>query len=169
MEIKIYWYCWVFMCTLLVAGCQPDRSSLPATNAISNVCILEKEPTGYQLQNHMQVLRDTTPGYTLQDILQPSLQDKFRAYPEYTEPIENYQYYWGKVQLENRLTEAGRYTEWVLSFTDTWTRLDFFIEGEDGSWRQEKNGTLTPDRLKKFAPTAKGNLVKLSLPPPMKP
>jgi signal transduction histidine kinase/DNA-binding response OmpR family regulator len=153
------------MCIFLVAGCKTDDPSLLPMNTMPTVCKLENEQTGYQLQNYIQVLKDTTPGYTLQDILQPSVQSKFHAYPEYAAPIENHQYYWGKIQLENRLAEAGQYTEWVLSFTDTWTSLDFFIEEEDGSWRREQNGTFTPDPLKRFAPTAKGNLVKLSLPP----
>ncbi|MCB0555742.1 MAG: sensor histidine kinase, partial [Phaeodactylibacter sp.] len=110
-------------------------------------------------------MKDTLPGYSIQDILQPSVQGRFQPYSEYTLPIENYQYYWGKLQIENRLDDADQYTEWVLSFTGAWTSLDVFTEAEDGSWRQERNGTFTPDRLKKFVPTSRGNLVKLFLPP----
>ena len=126
---------------------------------------MEKEQTDYRLQPFVQILSDTIPGYTIQEIIQPQLQEKFQLYSEYTPAVKNYQYYWGKIQVENRLAEAEEYTEWVLSFTGAWTTLDVFTEREDGSWRQEQNGTFTPDRLKRFVPTAKGNLVKLFLPP----
>ena len=126
---------------------------------------MEKEQTDYRLQPFVQILSDTIPGYTIQEIIQPQLQEKFQLYSEYTPAVKNYQYYWGKIQVENRLAEAEEYTEWVLSFTGAWTTLDVFTERKDGSWRQEQNGTFTPDRLKRFVPTAKGNLVKLFLPP----
>ncbi|MCB9051628.1 MAG: response regulator [Lewinellaceae bacterium] len=158
-------YCFVLMCMLLVASCRPDKTSLPGTESASLACILENDQTDYRLQPFVQVLADTTPGYTIQDILQPSVQNKFQAYSEYTGAIKNYQYYWGKLQLENRMADADAYTEWVLSFTGTWTTLDVFTEREDGSWRREQNGTFTPDPMKRFAPTARGNLVKLFLPP----
>ncbi|MCB0565214.1 MAG: hypothetical protein KDD01_12635, partial [Phaeodactylibacter sp.] len=126
---------------------------------------MEKEQTDYRLQPFVQILSDTIPGYTIQEIIRPQLQEKFQLYSEYTPAVKNYQYYWGKLQVENRLADAEEYTEWVLSFTGTWTNLDVFTEREDGFWRREQNGTFTSDRLKRFAPTAKGNLVKLSLPP----
>ena len=153
------------MFMLLVSSCETNSSSHPATDVSAEVCILEKEKTDYGLQRYVQVLKDTLPGYSIQDILQPSVQGRFQPYSEYTLPIENYQYYWGKLQIENRLDDADQYTEWVLSFTGAWTSLDVFTEAEDGSWRQERNGTFTPDRLKKFVPTSRGNLVKLFLPP----
>ncbi|MCO6478353.1 MAG: response regulator [Phaeodactylibacter sp.] len=156
---------WGVLCLLLAATCRTDNAPLPATRVTPKVCTLENEQTDYRLQPFIQVLKDTIPGYTFQDILQPALQGEFQPYSEYALPIENYQYYWGKLQVENRLDDAEQYTEWVLSFTGTWTALDVFIPEEDGSWRQEQNGTFTPDRLKGFAPTAKGNLVKLFLPP----
>ncbi len=156
---------WGVLCLLLAATCRTDNAPLPATRVTPKVCILENEQTDYRLQPFIQVLKDTIPGYTLQDILQPALQGEFQPFSEYTSPLENYQYYWGKIQVENRLDDAEQYSEWVLSFTGTWTSLDVFIEQEDGTWRQEQNGTFTPDQLKRFVPTAKGNLVKLFLPP----
>lgn len=158
-------YYWGVACILLSIGCKVDDSPLSPAKSISKVRLLEEEQTDYPLQETIQVLADTTPGYTIQEILQPALQNKFQFYPEYTSAIKPYQYYWGKVQLENRLTNADRYTEWVLYFTDRWTKLDFFKQQEDGSWRREQNGAFTPDRLKEFVPTARGNLVKIILPP----
>ncbi|MCO6488465.1 MAG: response regulator [Phaeodactylibacter sp.] len=163
--MSIHLYLLGFLCILLVAGCKTDNSPLPVPDALPEVCILKNEQTDYRLQRYVQVLKDTTPGYAIQDILQPALQSEFQPFPEYALPVENYQYYWGKLQVENRLDDAEQYTEWVLSFTGTWTALEVFTEREDGSWRREQNGTFTPEQLKRFAPTAKGNLVKLFLPP----
>ena len=163
--MRINLYLWGFLCILLVAGCKTDGSPLSVPDALTEVCILKNEQTDYRLQRYVQVLKDTLPGYAIQDILQPALQSEFQPYPEYAQPIENYQYYWGKLQVENRLDDADQYTEWVLSFTGSWTTLEVFTEREDGSWRREQNGTFTPEQLKRFAPTAKGNLVKLFLPP----
>ena len=163
MREYLYWY--LIICMLLVVSCKGDEVSLTTTKDIRKVCVLEETQTDYRLQSYIQVVTDSIPGYSLQEIIQPSQQKKFQLYPEYLSGINNYQYYWGKLQLENRLIDADQYSEWVLSFTDTWTSLDFFIEEEDGSWREERNGAFTPNRLKNFVPTARGNLVKLILPP----
>lgn len=163
--MKKYLYYLGAIGVILVAGCKTDTASLPAINAIPKVHIIEKEQTDYWLHRSVQVLKDTVPGYTFQEILQPSLQNKFQVFPDYPAPIEDYQYYWGKIQLENRLTDADQFAEWVLYFTDRWTNLDVFIEEEEGTWRQERNGAFTPDRMKSFVPTARGNLVKFILPP----
>ena len=58
---------------LLVAGCKTDNASPPVPDALPEVCNLENEQTDYNLQKYIQILKDTIPGYTLQDILQPSL------------------------------------------------------------------------------------------------
>ena len=163
--MRSYPYPIVAILIVLVVGCSSDQAPPSKSRPTSQIRLLENEQTTYSLQRYVLAMKDTTPGYTIQEIIQPSLQDKFQPYPEYVAAIENYQYYWAKVELENRLTDADQYTEWVLSLTDTWTHLDFFIEAKDGRWRQEPNGAFTPVRLKKFAPTARGNLVKLVLPP----
>ncbi len=150
---------------LLITGCQADKTTFPAATSLTGICVLTNDQTDYPLQAHVQVLKDTTPGYTIKQISQPSFQTRFQAYPEYLPAIENYQYYWGKFQIENRLTDAHHYQEWVLTFNDTWTNLDVFIEDENGSWRQERSGAFTAEQSKKFAPTAGGNLIKLILPP----
>jgi len=150
---------------LLLAACKREVPPSPAvTEATSEICYLEGKQTDYQLKPYVRILKDTISGYTISDILQPSMQEQFVAHTDYSTRLENQQYYWGKLQIENRLSEASQYTEWVLYFNETWTSLQVYVEQEDGSWRQEQNGTFTPDRLKRFAPTASGNLVRLPLP-----
>ena len=138
---------------------------LPVTGDIPNVRLLEKEQTDYRLQWNTQVLRDAESGYTFAEILDPAQQSKFQPYLDYTDAIQNHQYYWGKLQIENRLTDADRYTEWVLSFTNNWSNLEVFTIDNNGAWQQERSGAFTPNGIKKFVPTARGNLIKLKLPP----
>jgi signal transduction histidine kinase/DNA-binding response OmpR family regulator len=161
---KIAYYLGIVV-LFLITSCQADNTPVPAAASLSEVCFLTNDQTDFRLEWHVQVLKDTTPGYTIRQIIQPSFQSRFQAYPEYLPAIKNYQYYWGKLQIENRLTNAGQYQEWVLAFNDTWTNLDFFIKDENGAWRQERSGAFTAEQSKKFAPTASGNLIKLILPP----
>ena len=65
----------------------------------------------------------------------------------------------------NKKTSADQYAEWVLSFTSTFTTLDIFLQEKDGTWKKEVSGSFAPESSKSFTPTAKGNLVKLILPP----
>ena len=150
---------------LLAGSCTNKDASFSTSPEFTKVRILENEKTDYRLEWSIQILKDTISGYSIQDILKPNLQNRFQPYIEYTLPVENYQYYWGKLQVENRLTDANQFAEWVLSFTNTWSKLDIYLEEQDGSWRREQSGTFTPDHSKSFVPTAKGNLVKLTLPP----
>ncbi len=165
MQIRKRAYYWGVLCVLLFATCKADHEAFPTAVGTPEICLLEEGKTDYRLNWYTQVLADTLPGYSIQEIIQPSLQEKFQPYLEYTSPIKNYQYYWGKIQVENRLTDADQYAEWVLSFNGTWSSLDIFTERKDGTWQKEENGTFTPDQMKKFAPTARGNLTKLVLPP----
>lgn len=153
------------MFVLLATGCQLDHTSLPTPATSSGVRILEQEQTDYNLVGSVQFLADTPPGYTIEDILQPVRQEQFQFYSEYDSALKNYQAYWGKLQIENRLTNAERYTEWVLIFTEKWTDLTVFMEDKNGTWREQRSGDFTPDRLKDFVPTARDNLVKVVLPP----
>jgi hypothetical protein len=98
-------------------------------------------------------------------MLTPEIQEKFQPYPLYVASVKDQQNYWGKIQLINQLTDAVQYREWVLIFTDSWSTMTFYLQSENGGWKQELNGSFTPDHLKGFVPTSKGNLVKLILPP----
>ncbi len=150
---------------LFFFGCQSDRQSLPRTNPVSPICVLENTQTEYQLRPFVKILEEPSTKYSIQDIIQPTVQTQFQDYPDHTLDLRNYQYYWGKVQIKNDLLNANEFTEWVLSFSFSWTDMEIFMKGDDGEWKQERNGTFTPDHLKKFAPTALGNLAKIPLPP----
>ncbi len=165
MKRKYFIYLCGLMSILFLFTCKKEKKTLPTSNPISSICVLENTPTNYQLQPFVQILEEPATKYTIEDITQPAIQAQFQAYPNHTLDIQNYRYYWGKVQIENRLLNAEEYTEWIASFSSSWTNMEIFIKSNDGTWKQERNGTFTPDHLKKFAPTALGNLVKISLPP----
>lgn len=154
-----------FVFLLLLASCQNPISTIAEPSGTTPVAVLEADQTNYKLRGFVQVLADSAGGYTIEDILAPAQQAKFQTLSGHPLVTTNYQYYWGKIQVENRLPEAQKRVEWVLSFSSTWTSLDVFTIGKDGSWQLAPNGSFTPDRLKEFKPTARGNLVKLSLLP----
>jgi signal transduction histidine kinase/DNA-binding response OmpR family regulator/Txe/YoeB family toxin of Txe-Axe toxin-antitoxin module len=156
---------WGVVFLLLLANCQGPISTLGEPSGTTPVAVLEADHTNYKLRGFVQVLADTTASYTIEDILQPAQQDKFKTISDEPLVTSNYQYYWGKIQVENRLPDAQKHLEWVLSFSSTWTNLDVFTIGKDGSWQLAPNGSFTPDHLKEFKPTARGSLVKLSLLP----
>jgi len=156
---------WGVVFLLLLASCQGPISTIGEPNSTISVAVLEADRTNYKLREFVQVLADSAEGYTIEDILAPAQQAKFQTISGDPFVTTNYQYYWGKIQVENRLPEAGKRVEWVLSLSSTWTNLDVFTIEKDGSWQLAPNGSFTPDYLKEFSPTARGNLVKLSLPP----
>jgi len=152
---------------LLLTGSSGRESSKPDAppQISSKVCVLKNKQTDYRLEQSVQILKDTLPGYSIQQITTPALQDNFIPLLEYDAPLENYQNYWGKLQVVNKMTRADQYAEWVLSFTSTLTTLDIFLQEKDGTWKKEVSGSFAPESSKSFTPTAKGNLVKLTLPP----
>lgn len=163
--MKKHYYSFGVIFLFLLSACQSGKAPISKNINIQEIRLLENEQTDYRCQGSIQVLKDSSGSFTFQDILQPEFQTKFQNYPDYGPGLLNYQYYWGKLRIENRMTHADKYSEWVLYFNDTWSNLDVYLQEEDSSWRQEQNGAFTSDRLKSFTPTAKGNLVKLILPP----
>jgi signal transduction histidine kinase/DNA-binding response OmpR family regulator len=162
---KHYLYFWGLMSLLLFFSCQGDKKSLSTTNTISPICILENGQTDYKLKSHIQILEEPSTKYTIQDITQPAIQSQFQDYPNHTLDTENYKYYWGKIQIENRLTNAEALSEWLLYFNISWTTLDVYTQDENGTWKQDHSGIFTPEALKRNTPKLRGNLVKIMLPP----
>jgi signal transduction histidine kinase/DNA-binding response OmpR family regulator len=150
---------------LLLVSCQNTDFSLAVPDSIPPVAVLKQDQTNYKLRTFTQVLADSTGKYTLDDVLQPARQSEFLLYEEYPLPMQNYQYYWGKIQVENRLPEADQYPEWTFSFSDTWAGLDVYLPTKDGRWERQFNGAFTPNSQKEFVPSTRGNLVKIILPP----
>jgi len=150
---------------LLLASCQNTDFPLEVPGSIPPVAVLEQSQLNYKLRTFTQVLADSAGKYKLDDVLQPARQSEFLLYEEYQLPMQNYQYYWGKIQVENRLPEADQHPEWAFSFSDTWSILEVYLPTKDGSWVRQSNGAFTPYSQKKFVPTTRGNLVKMILPP----
>jgi signal transduction histidine kinase/DNA-binding response OmpR family regulator len=148
----------------LLGGCHTPSQPAPETDPASPICVLQY-PGNYRLREYIQVLADTNAGYTIEDIVQPRLQDLFVAFPDKTFDIRSHQPYWGKIQLENRLPDAKTHLEWVLNFSSTFTHITVFQLAENGAWTSEVNGTFVPAHQKDFVPTKSGNWFKLVLPP----
>jgi signal transduction histidine kinase/DNA-binding response OmpR family regulator len=150
---------------LLLGSCQNTDPSPVVPGSVPPVAVLQKGQTNYKLQTFTQVLADSAGKYKLDDVLEPARQSEFLLYKEYPLPMQNYQYYWGKIQVENRLPEADQYPEWAFSFSDTWSVLEVYLPTKDGNWVRHTSGAFTPYGQKKFVPTTRGNLVKIILPP----
>lgn len=153
-------------CALLVlmAACSAPSHPIPETDGKSPIYILNS-PDNHWLRGYVQLLPDSDTGYSIEDIVQPEMQDSFVAFPDKTFEPQSHQPYWGKIQLENRLPEAEMHTEWVLNFTNTFTQVTLFRLAENGTWTPEANGTFVPADQKVFAPTKYGTWHKLVLPP----
>lgn len=134
------------------------------SDTASRVCVLQRSDN-YPLRDHIQLLADTVTSYTLEDILQPRLQNRFVPFPEKTFDLQSNRAYWGKIQVENRLPDADMHSEWVLNLSETFTEVTLYRLSENGSWITETNGSFVPEREKKFVPTRAGNWFKLTLPP----
>ncbi len=156
-----------FACVLLLlsASCKgPSTGSIPATDPNSQTCFLNSSDI-HLLREYIHILPDAGTGYSIEDIVQPQLQEHFVAFPKKTFELQSHQVYWGKIQLENRLPEGEVYNEWVLNFTNTFTRVTLFRMMENGTWAPEVNGAFIPIHSKKFTPTNSSNWFRLILPP----
>lgn len=151
-------------CTLLLVGCNAPSDPGPTTGPSSQTLILNNS-NNHGIREFIQILPDDDRRYTIGDIVQPRLQDRFVAFPDKTFEPQSHQIYWGKIQLENRLPEGEMHSEWVLNFTNTFTQITLYRLAENGTWTSEVNGTFVPAHRKKFAPTRNGTWFKLQLPP----
>jgi signal transduction histidine kinase/DNA-binding response OmpR family regulator len=104
-------------------------------------------------------------GLSLADIRRPAVRDSFWAYGSLASPLAVDRPYWGRVSVVNRLPGPAPELEWVLFFSGSWTQMEVFTEDRRGNWTSQPNGSFEPIRNKAFAPTTKGNLVKLTLLP----
>ena len=150
---------------LLLVSCQNTDFSLAVPGSTPPVALLEQDQTNYKLRTFTQVLADSTGKYTLDDVLQPARQSEFLLYGDSPLPMQNYQYYWGKIQVENRLPEADQHPEWAFSFSDTWSFLEVYLPTKEGRWDSQLSGVFMPYSQITFVPTTDGNVVKLLLPP----
>ncbi len=165
MKRKYYIYLCGLISILVLFTCKKEKNTLPSSHSTSTICVLKNNPTDYQLKPFVQLLEESTKKYTIQDINQPSVQAEFQSVTNHDLSITNNQYYWGKVQIENSLTDAENFTEWYLYFNLSWTTLDVYTQDNNGAWKQERSGIFTPKNLEKRIPNLRGNLVKISLPP----
>lgn len=131
----------------------------------AEVCILEKWEEGYSLQVYTDIWKDDGVKITTANIRKKLGAADFQPYSAFREKLESEQYYWARIQLENRLPNAKEYSEWIMHLSFSLTDIDMFVEQEDGTFRQEDNGTFLPFGQKRFVPKMEGNFTRLSLLP----
>ena len=138
---------------LLLVCCAVFLQAQPfPSDTTSRVYVLQRSEN-HLLRGHIQLLADTLTAYTLEDILQTRLQNRFVPFPKKTFDLQSNRAYWGKIQLENRLPDAETGSEWVLILSETFTKVTLYRMSEGGSWMPEANGSFVPEREKKFVPT----------------
>ncbi len=143
----------VFICLLLCPKLQ------------ANVFVLQQSKPSFDLKSSIQLLKEGETVYSIEDINTSIFQSQFQSYPNYSFELEPFLVYWGKIELKNQLPNAEAFSEWVLQLSNTWTRLDIFIQLPNGNLEQLRSGTFVPNAEKKFKPTTEGNLIKLHLAP----
>lgn len=149
---------------LLAATITLNAQSL-AENGGVGVLVLEENDLNYRLISHLEILPDSAGLLTFADVSAETAQSAFQACRAYPEKLATNHWYWGKLEVVNSLPAAANNLEWVLYFPTNWTTLEVFTQDDTGAWTMQRAGTHVPLHEKQFAPTAWGNLVKLSLPP----
>lgn len=162
--MKKYTSYWTILCLVIFISCQGNQSRHTSAKAENNVILLEGDQIDYRLREHVQILQDPEQSLKIEEVSNAAF-NKFQAFPTHNLDLKTHTYYWGKLEVQNKLKEAPKNQEWVLTFSNSWTDLEVFTKDSNGRFQKERNGTFTSDRFKSFAPTAKGNSIKLFLPP----
>ena len=111
------------------------------------------------------VAQDQGEVISMLDIENQIVNKSFELYGQQNFELKEHQYYWGKVQLQNNLTDATNLSEWVLYFSHTLTEIDLFVEQPDGGFHHVLNGFYRNPNEKAFSPRVEGNFCKVILPP----
>ena len=144
-------------------GCQKLSTDHSAPTG-GHISLLEGDQIDYRLREYIQILEDPNGTLTIEEAAQPNF-NTFQSYQGHDLKIKTHTYYWGKLLIQNQLEEADQNQEWILTFSNTWTELEIYTLSQNGQWQMERNGTFTSDQYKPFAPTAKGNSIKINLAP----
>lgn len=150
---------------LLLAAVTTLSAQIPEENGNVGILTLADDDVNYPLAGHLEILPDSAGLLTVEDVSAEAFQASFQAYRTYPEEMTTDYWYWGKITATNRLYAAENNLEWVLYFPTNWTTLEVYTQDDTGGWTMQRAGTHVPLQDKQFAPTAWGNLVKLSLPP----
>ena len=146
---------------------------------LSTLSLAASDDAFYQSETSSHILLSWQEEYHLQDAgispdhnldITPETVDllddelSFTPYDQLSYDLRTHQYYWGKFQLQNKVSDGENYQEWILQFSSTVTEIDLYAEQSDGTYRQYKSGEFVPYRLKSFKPTLDMNLFRITLP-----
>jgi hypothetical protein len=89
---------------LLFVGCDPSVVPNPqSANTPGDPGELKDASWNYRLVNHVAMLPDSADQVTFDDASQNTLPTGFRPYRDFTEPLATHRWYWGKIQVVNKL------------------------------------------------------------------
>jgi len=151
---------------LLYSGCrQPPGPTQKVPEAYGGTLELTNPNLNHRLDHYVRVLPDSAGLLSIMEVTSEPLQATFQDVMTFDGAQQTDAWYWGKFTVVNRLTETDRSAEWVLYFSTSWTALEVYTNTGDSGWTLERDGYFLPNREKNFAPSERGNLIKLSLPP----
>ncbi len=127
----------------------------------SKVLSLEDAQEVYSLNDHLEIANNSSLISSFETVIK---EGTFQAYnPNQVFPPQ--QTYWSKFTIENRLSNGLEYPEWVIEFPFLFTDLEVYAIDEQGQVQTARSGFFVPPAQRDYAPTLKGNLIKLSLLP----
>lgn len=138
------------------------------------VLVLDSLQQSWSLNSHLYVLETEGEDLSLDQVRLPEWQNRFVSYPEFQQKYLTSRFggrlllhpkkvYWGRVLLQNRLSEPDILKDCVL-FTGTSNYTSVYLVSSSRT-DSMLTGTLTPARLKDFPFANDTSRVGFSLPP----
>ena len=133
-------------------------------NAVpANTVWLKEFRPVYALESNLVLLEDRSRAFDIETVSSADFTG-FLPFDGWDKTLETNTVYWGKLQLGNNLANAEDFTEWVLSFTSSLTKITLYQEVSPGVFKSFYTGTHQPLNKKSFTPVNEGNFLKVLLP-----
>ncbi len=114
------------------------------------------------LTDHLEIFHDKTGELTFENIKNtPTVFSPLNSWATDFLPEE---IYWGKIEVNNNVSDNNDYFEWVLHFSLIFTDIKVFVVDSDGFVKNYQTGFFVPTHQKSFAPTSKQNIAKIQIP-----
>ena len=127
----------------------------------SNVLSIEDAQEIYPLHDYLEIANNSSLISSFERVIK---EGTFQTYNP-NQILQSQQTYWSKFTIENRLSNGLEYPEWVIVFSFIFTDIQVYAIDEQGQIQTARSGFFVPPAQRTYAPTLKGNLIKLSLLP----